>query len=71
MLHSSCAIDAELREALEALGPVACIVAPGSVHHLAHGDLIEDGAKAVARDAWQSILSDRNTLRFGQLRSSE
>lgn len=34
MLHSPCEIDATTREAITALGDVACIVAPGTYHHM-------------------------------------
>jgi uncharacterized protein DUF4336 len=33
-LHSPCQLDAPTRCAVEALGPVACIVAPNTFHHL-------------------------------------
>lgn len=34
MLHSPCEIDPATKEAIAALGDVACIVAPGSYHHI-------------------------------------
>jgi hypothetical protein len=34
MLHSPCQIDADLKQAIQALGEVGYIVAPGSFHHL-------------------------------------
>ena len=34
MLHSPCEIDLATKEAISALGDVACIVAPGSYHHI-------------------------------------
>jgi uncharacterized protein DUF4336 len=33
-LHSPCQLDAATRSAVEALGPVECIVAPNTFHHL-------------------------------------
>lgn len=33
MLHSPCKIDGELKAAIESIGPVSCIVAPGSYHY--------------------------------------
>ncbi len=37
-LHSPTPLDAALRTAVDALGPVRCIVAPNYVHHLYAGD---------------------------------
>jgi hypothetical protein len=34
ILHSPCNIDAQIRRAIECIGPVAHIVAPGNFHHL-------------------------------------
>ena len=34
LLHSPCEIDAPTKDSISALGDVACIVAPGSYHHL-------------------------------------
>jgi hypothetical protein len=34
LLHSPCEIDAAMRRAISALGEVACLVAPGTFHHL-------------------------------------
>lgn len=34
LVHSPCEIDSATREAISALGDVACIVAPGTYHHL-------------------------------------
>lgn len=34
LIHSPCEIDAELKGEIEALGPVAFIIAPGTLHHL-------------------------------------
>ena len=34
MLHSPCELDAATKEAISVLGDVACIVAPGSYHHI-------------------------------------
>ena len=34
LIHSPCKIDAVTKEAISALGDVACIVAPGTYHHL-------------------------------------
>lgn len=34
LVHSPCDVDAGLKDAIEALGPVAFIIAPGTLHHL-------------------------------------
>jgi hypothetical protein len=34
MLHSPCNIDAQIKQAIDGIGPVAHIVAPGNFHHL-------------------------------------
>jgi hypothetical protein len=39
LLHSPVALDAELRRALDGLGPVRFVVAPNRVHHLYAGDV--------------------------------
>jgi hypothetical protein len=71
MLPSPCQIDADLKQAIQALGEVGYIVAPGSFHHplenilswdfqriiVSHGDLIEHDARDVARQAWAKPLS--------------
>jgi hypothetical protein len=41
LLHSPVALDAALRGALDALGPVRCAVAPNRVHHLYAGAVAE------------------------------
>lgn len=41
LLHSPVALDAGLRSALDALGPVRCAVAPNRVHHLYAGAVAE------------------------------
>jgi hypothetical protein len=38
LLHSPVRLDAETRQALDALGPVRCVVAPSKVHHFFVGD---------------------------------
>jgi hypothetical protein len=37
-LHSPVRLDAETKQALDAIGPVRCVVAPSKVHHLYAGD---------------------------------
>ncbi len=47
-VHSPCEMDAETQATLNGLGEVRCI--------LAHGDLITENAKVVARSAWRRPL---------------
>jgi hypothetical protein len=46
LLHSPVALDAELRRALDAIGPVRFAVAPNRVHHLYAGNVAEAYAGA-------------------------
>ena len=69
-LHSPVRLDADTRLALDALGPVRCVVAPSAVHHLFVGDYLAAYPEARAFGA-PGVAKKRPDLRFSAELSDE
>lgn len=62
ILHSPVPLDAETKAALDALGPVRCVIAPSKVHHFYVGDYA--GYPSVRLFAAPGLAGKREDLRF-------
>lgn len=69
-LHSPVRLDADTRRALDALGPVRCIIAPSKVHHFFVGDYVAAYPEARICGA-PGLAHKRKDLRFDAVLSDE
>jgi hypothetical protein len=67
-LHSTVPLDADLRAALDELGPVRAIVAPSKAHHLFVGDYVGGYPHAKLRGA-PGLPEKRKDLKFDSILS--
>jgi hypothetical protein len=69
-LHSPVPLDAEIRAALDEIGPVRAIVAPSRAHHLFAGDYIKGYPGAKLHGA-PGLPEKRRDLKFDSILSDE